>query len=188
MFTFRPARFSSPAKSTKQISSTANSEEDVSRFSHSSNIPELAGSSPEDVELIDTIIERASPSATTFLPVFKAYNDVLLERELDPHGAKCYGELLKLGTLKGSSWQDKWDTIKAQNGYAIPPRAGPSTILSDDLFSSGLRDSQMSCSENSSIGDASSTVFPSREGSGCATLTQNSSDLELDDDFLASTS
>ncbi|KAJ3844508.1 Sfi1 spindle body protein-domain-containing protein [Lentinula raphanica] len=213
MFTFRPARSSSPAKSTKRISSTANTE-DVSRLSHSSNIPELAGLSPEDVELIDTIIERAGPTATTFLPVFKAYNDVLLERGLDPHGAKYYGELLKLGTLKGSSWQDKWDTIKAQNGYgskprklappkaavtalqrnatsgmAIPSRAGPSTILSDDLFSSGLRDSQMSCSENSSIEDgpyalaASSTVFPSRKGSGRSTLTQNSLGLELDEDF-----
>ncbi|KAJ3832386.1 hypothetical protein F5878DRAFT_669535 [Lentinula raphanica] len=123
MFTFQPARFSSPAKSTKRISSTANSEEDVSCFSHSSNIPELSGSSPKDVELIDTIIEQARPSTTTFLPVFKAYNNVLLKRELDPHGAKCYGELLKLGTLKGSSWQDKWDTIKAQNGYGSKPRA-----------------------------------------------------------------
>ncbi|KAJ3717655.1 Sfi1 spindle body protein-domain-containing protein [Lentinula guzmanii] len=212
MFDFRPARSSSPAKSSKRQQVTTSSD-DVSHSS--STVPELMGLSPEDIELIDAIIERAGPTATTFLTVFKAYNDVLLERGLDPHGVVYYGKLLKLGTLKGSSWQDKWDAIKAQNGYksksqnvvlaplkapSVPKqqkaspgivaysRPGPSTILSDDLFSSGLRDSQVSDTEDGSVIhelhplSASSTVFPSRKLNHSA-FTTNSLGLELDEDI-----
>jgi protein SFI1 len=70
-----------------------------------------------DVELLDSVIERASPTATTFLPVFKAYNDILQERGIDPHEVVYYGKLLKLGTLKGKNWGDKWEMVKLQHGY-----------------------------------------------------------------------
>ncbi|PBK78094.1 hypothetical protein ARMSODRAFT_991560 [Armillaria solidipes] len=80
-------------------------------------IPELTGLSQEDVDLLDAIIDRAGPSAATFLTVFKAYSDILQERGLDPHEVVYYGKLLKLGTLKGGSWADKWGMVKDQHGY-----------------------------------------------------------------------
>ncbi|KAJ4488143.1 hypothetical protein J3R30DRAFT_3695788 [Lentinula aciculospora] len=214
MFGFKPARSSSPAKSTilsQQRLQASIAPEDVSRSSAFSAVPELAGLSTEEVGLIDAIIERAGPAATTFLTVFKAYNDIFLERGLDPHETIYYEKLLKLGTLKGTSWRDKWDAIKDQNGYGsglktvavlpaarnipnkqpvssrivVTSRPGPSTILSDDLFSSGIRDSQISDSEDGTIPDhypypASSTVFPSRKSPSPSDLTNNSLGLKLD--------
>ncbi|KAE9406354.1 hypothetical protein BT96DRAFT_987497 [Gymnopus androsaceus JB14] len=207
MFGFRPARSSPPAKpvgiSQQRLQVSTNSA-DVSRSSAFSAVPELAGLSVEEVELVDAIIERAGPTATTFLGVFKAYNDILLERGLDPHEVVYYGKLLKLGTLKGSSWKEKWDAIKVQNGYGMEPqrqplrsgivahsRPGPSTILSDDLFSSAsaLRVSQTSETDDGSVLDglhtfpASSTVFPSRKGYSPSDLTNNSLGLEVDEDI-----
>ncbi|KAF9069947.1 hypothetical protein BDP27DRAFT_1447443 [Rhodocollybia butyracea] len=165
MFGFRPVRSSSPAKSIahpQQRLQLSTNQGDVSRSSTFSTVPELAGLAAEDVQLIDEIIERAGPTATTFLTIFKAYNDILLERGLDPHEVVYYGKLLKLGTLKGSSWKEKWDAIKHQNGYrtelqsavvkstatfipkkqpsqpgiVVNSRPGPSIITNDDLFSS----------------------------------------------------
>ncbi|KAK0240195.1 CTLH/CRA C-terminal to lish motif domain-containing protein [Armillaria nabsnona] len=80
-------------------------------------LPELTGLSQEDVDLLDAIIDRAGASATAFLTVFKAYSDILQERGLDPHEVVYYGKLLKLGTLKGGSWADKWGMVKDQHGY-----------------------------------------------------------------------
>lgn len=218
MFGFRPARSSPPAKAVgfpQQRLQNSTDSADLSRSSAFSAVPELAGLLVEEVELIDAIIERAGPNATTFLTVFKAYNDILLERGLDPHEVVYYGKLLKLGTLKGSSWGEKWDAIKTQNGYGIQPqrsavkaepmpipkkqpirsgivaqsRPGPSTILSDDLFSStsALRVSQNSEAEDESVSSglhtypASSTVFPSRKGLSPSALTNNLLGLEIDD-------
>jgi len=82
-----------------------------------SAIPELTGLTPEDINILDAVIERAAPSATTFLSVFKAHNDVLQERGLDPHEVVYYGKLLKLGTLKGKNWEEKWKMVKLQHGY-----------------------------------------------------------------------
>ncbi|KAJ3867775.1 hypothetical protein EV359DRAFT_33800 [Lentinula novae-zelandiae] len=215
MFAFRPARSSSPPKSTtlpqQRLQASTNSE-DVSRSSAFSAVPELAGMSTEEVELIEAIIERAGPTATTFLTVFKAYNDILLERGLDPHEVVYYGKLLKLGTLKGSSWKEKWDAIKVQNGYGtalqdflvpskvvvaskhpqvrsgiiVHSRPGPSTILSDDLFSSGLRNSQVSETEDGSVVDGPpfSTAFSSRKDPSPSDLTNNSLGLEMDEGIL----
>ena len=78
----------------------------------------LSGLSPRDVELIDEIIERSPPSATTFLTVFKAYNEVLQERGIDAANDVVYYKiLLKLGVVKGKDWGTKWRTVKAQQGY-----------------------------------------------------------------------
>jgi protein SFI1 len=80
-------------------------------------VPELVGLTHQDVTLLDAVIERAGPSATTFLTVFKAYNDILQERGLDPHEVLYYGKLLKLGTVKGKNWGEKWSIVKLQHGY-----------------------------------------------------------------------
>jgi len=95
-------------------------------LSTSNNIPELAGLSPDEVEFIESVIQRAPATATTFLTVLKAYNDLLLERGLDPQNEVVYfGKLLKLGTVKSQTWKDKWDIIKDRHGYKPQPRANP---------------------------------------------------------------
>jgi protein SFI1 len=90
-------------------------------------VPELTGLTSQDIRILDTIIERAAPSSTTFLSVFKAYNDVLQEHGLDPHEVVYYGKLLKLGTLRGKNWGEKWKAVKLQHGY------GDSSENADDL-------------------------------------------------------
>lgn len=90
---------------------------DLSISSTIVSAPELRDLEQHDIELLDAIIERAGPSASTFLTVFKAYNDILQERGLDTHEVIYYGKLLKLGTLKGGSWADKWEMVKLQHGY-----------------------------------------------------------------------
>lgn len=78
----------------------------------------LQNLTPEDVELIDEIIEKSPPSATTFLTVFKAYNEVLAERNMDAaNDVRYYNILLKLGVVKGLDWGAKWNSVKAQLGY-----------------------------------------------------------------------
>ena len=95
-------------------------------LSTSTTIPELAGLSPNEVEFIDSVIQRAPATATTFLTVLKVYNDLLLERGLDPQNEVVYfGKLLKLGTVKGQTWKDKWDIIKERHGYTTQPRSAP---------------------------------------------------------------
>ncbi|KAI0831195.1 Sfi1 spindle body protein-domain-containing protein [Trametes gibbosa] len=81
-------------------------------------VPELVGLGPEEIDFIDDVITRAPATASTFLTVFKAYNDILQERGLDPQNEVVYyGKLLKIGTLKGKSWADKWNMVKEQQGY-----------------------------------------------------------------------
>jgi protein SFI1 len=112
---FRPTRASPPSKQAF-LTATASSVSDVSRGSAVST-SELQALTPQDIEFLDAVIERASPTATTFLTVFKAYNDILNERGIDPQNEVVYyGKLLKLGTLKGKSWGDKWRMVKLQQG------------------------------------------------------------------------
>jgi hypothetical protein len=88
-------------------------------------IPELAGLRPEDIDLLDEVIERAGPTSNTFLTVFNAYNEVLQEHDVDPNEVAIYGKLLKVGTLKGKNWGEKWNSVKLLHGYG--GRYGPST-------------------------------------------------------------
>ncbi|KAI0670486.1 Sfi1 spindle body protein-domain-containing protein [Trametes maxima] len=82
------------------------------------SVPELVGLTPEEIDFIDEVISRAPATSSTFLTVFKSYNDVLQERGLDPQNEVVYyGKLLKIGTLKGKSWADKWNMVKEQQGY-----------------------------------------------------------------------
>lgn len=113
MSKFRPTRASPPFKATRHLEHALSA--DVSRSSTNASVPELTGLLPEDIDLLDAVIDRAGPSATTFLSVFKAYNDVLRDRSLDPQEVVYYGKLLKLGTMKGKNWGDKWNAVKAQH-------------------------------------------------------------------------
>jgi protein SFI1 len=116
---FRPTRASSPSQHAVFGARAAQtSVSDISRSSAVSN-SELQGLTRQDIEFLDAVIQRASPSATTFLTVFKAYNDILNERGMDPQNEVLYyGKLLKLGTLKGKSWGDKWRMVKLQQGHS----------------------------------------------------------------------
>ncbi|KII88582.1 hypothetical protein PLICRDRAFT_698940 [Plicaturopsis crispa FD-325 SS-3] len=117
MSRFRPTRASPPSKAINLPVHSSTTTSEISRSSAVS-IPELIGLTPEDVDFLDSVIERAGLAATTFLTVFKAYNDVLHERGMDPQNEVVYyGKLLKLGTLKGRNWGDKWNLIKLQQGY-----------------------------------------------------------------------
>ena len=101
MSRFQPTRASSPPSRNLVLTD-------------SSIAPELQNLSLQDIEIIDAVIQRAGPSATTFFNVFKAYSDVLNERGLDPQEVVYYGKLLKLGTLKGKNWGEKWESVKGQ--------------------------------------------------------------------------
>lgn len=100
---------------------------------------ELASLSPSDVQVIDSIIERAGPTASSFLPVFKAYNDIMRERGTQETEVKYYAKVLALGTLKGATWGEKWRSVKQKHGYntlglefeqePVPPPYRPPSIV-----------------------------------------------------------
>lgn len=114
---FAPARSSTPPNSYTNTLVQRSAVSDVSRSSALS-APELAKLTPDEVEFLDAVISRAPPSATTFIHIFKAYNDVISERGLDAENeVDYYKKLLKIGTLKGENWASKWRTVRAQNGY-----------------------------------------------------------------------
>lgn len=77
-------------------------------------MPELRNLARNDLEFIEAVIQRAGPMATTFPVVFKAYNGVLKERGMDSGEVRYYGKLLKLGTMKGKNWGEKWEAVKSQ--------------------------------------------------------------------------
>jgi protein SFI1 len=120
---FTPARSSTPPITLVQRSAVS----DVSRSSALSTA-ELATLTPDDIEFLDAVISRAPTSATTFIHIFKAYNEVISERGLDPENeVDYYKKLLKIGTLKGENWASKWRAVKAQNGYtatSMPAKTG----------------------------------------------------------------
>ena len=123
---FAPARSSTPPNSYTPTLVQRSAISDVSRSSALS-APEIAKLTPDEVEFLDAVISRAPPSATTFIHIFKAYNDVISERGLDAENeVDYYKKLLKIGTLKGENWASKWRTVRIQNGYteaSVPSRA-----------------------------------------------------------------
>jgi protein SFI1 len=125
---FIPPRSSTPPNSYTSTLIHRSAVSDVSRSSAFS-IAELARLTPDEIDFLDAVISRAPPSATTFIHIFKAYNDVISERGLDAENeVEYYKKLLKIGTLKGENWVSKWRAIKAQNGYtatSAPTRARP---------------------------------------------------------------
>jgi len=126
---FTPPRSSTPPNSHTTTLVQRSAVSDISRSSALSTA-DLARLTPEEVEFLDAVISRAPPSATTFIHIFKAYNDVISERGLDAENeVEYYKKLLKIGTLKGENWTSKWRAVKAQNGYTATPapaKPGPS--------------------------------------------------------------
>ena len=72
----------------------------------------LRGLTQEDVAFLDAVIDRAGPAATTFLPIFKAYSTILVERQIDAQESNYYAKLLKLGIIDGRDWGDKWELVQ----------------------------------------------------------------------------
>lgn len=112
MSSFRPTRASPPSRFSALS-------ESVSDTSHAIllSAPELKDLSPKDVELIEAVMRRAGANATSFQSVLSSYNDILKERGLNAHEAVYFAKLLKIGTLKGRNWGDKWDMVKEAYGY-----------------------------------------------------------------------
>ncbi|KAH8833803.1 hypothetical protein DL96DRAFT_1578456 [Flagelloscypha sp. PMI_526] len=107
---------------------------------------QLCNLSANDVALLDAVIARAGPAATTFLSIFKPYSEVLTEHGLDPQETYYYDKLLKLGLIKESTWQQRWLRVKSrqkpltsQPKKHIPSRPSPPVYShaeeTDDLFS-----------------------------------------------------
>ncbi|PFH54413.1 hypothetical protein AMATHDRAFT_170288 [Amanita thiersii Skay4041] len=115
MSRFQPTRVSPPARPIRAADSDLQ-DKHIADIPESS-IPELSNISPEDVELLDAVMKRAGPSATSFLNVYKAYNDLRNELGLDPRDEIIYKKLLKLGTVKETDWRDKWNAVKSKYGY-----------------------------------------------------------------------
>ncbi|KAL9715093.1 hypothetical protein Ac2012v2_001752 [Leucoagaricus gongylophorus] len=124
---FQPTRASPPLRSTKPIHGFRGPPSiDFSVISSSTVIvPELLNLTPDDIEFIEAVIKRAGPFAATFPLVFKAYNDVLKERGMDAGEVKYYGKLLKLGTMKGKNWGEKWNAVQK---YHPQPKEHPRRI------------------------------------------------------------
>lgn len=121
MSPFTPLRASpqaSPEVRPKHVVPNLSSYDVTISSATSSTSAALTNLTPKDVKLIDEIIDRSPPSATTFLTVFKAYNEVLAEHNMDASNDVVYYKiLLKLGVVKGYDWGTKWETVKAQMGY-----------------------------------------------------------------------
>lgn len=82
------------------------------------------GLTPDEVDFIGAVVERAGSEATTFVSVLQAYNEIIRERDWDSQNEVVYyGKLLKLGTLRGRNWGEKWAMVQQQNVYDRPPHS-----------------------------------------------------------------
>lgn len=124
MSRFIPPRASSPPNPSKRSLAALSDVLDASISSTPSLSPELAALTPDEVDFIDAVVQRASPAATT-LTIFKVYSELLKERGVDPdQETVLYNKLLKVLTVKGKNWGEKWDIVKRQ----LRPQPGPSRL------------------------------------------------------------
>ena len=125
MSRFKPIRASSPPKASKRSAATVSDILDNTLASLPSLSPELASLTSDEIDFIETVIQRAVPSTSSFQIVLRVYNELLRERGLDPdQETVLYNKLLKVGTIKGKNWGEKWDIVKRQQH----PQAGPSRL------------------------------------------------------------
>jgi protein SFI1 len=120
MALFRPVRSSTPPRARSLGTNTLVPTSAVSDASKSSiqSTSELAALTADDIDFIDAVIARAPLNSTTFLSLFKAYDLELSARGLRSEDeVDYYSKLLKIGTLKGASWEEKWRMVKAQYSY-----------------------------------------------------------------------
>ncbi|EMD38501.1 hypothetical protein CERSUDRAFT_153416 [Gelatoporia subvermispora B] len=117
MSRFRPDRVSSPAKVSRLAAIARVNELLVDSRGSDVSAQERVELTPDEFEFLDTVMERVDKTATTFLTVFKAYNELMQERGIDSRDEVAYyDKLLKLGTLKGT-WGDKWAVVKRQHAH-----------------------------------------------------------------------
>lgn len=132
MTLFQPTRASPPLRSirTTKVPSAPPSIDTLSIISNSTVVvPELKNLTHDDIDFIEAVVRRAGPLATTFPIVFKAYSDVVKERGMDSGEVRYYGKLLKLGTMKGKNWGDKWDAVKRHHSQVRVINMGNLFIL-----------------------------------------------------------
>lgn len=101
------------AASPKLPQSLQNVSSAASHRSAEPNFAPFTNISPEDAAIIDSIILRAGPEATSWIAIVKAYNDIF--RELGKEAADdvdVYTILLKLGLIRASNWGERWSHVK----------------------------------------------------------------------------
>ena len=101
------------AASPKLPQSLHNVPSPVSHMSADPNLAPFANLSPEDLNIIDSIILRAGPEAASWMAIVKAYNDVF--QDLGKEAADdvdIYTILLKLGLIRASNWGERWSHVK----------------------------------------------------------------------------
>ena len=81
----------------------------LSTPSSNPNLVPFEGLALEEPSFIGAIISRVNPTATTFVPVFKAYQDEFEECGRSASGDQFYYNLLvKLGTIRAENRDEKW--------------------------------------------------------------------------------
>jgi protein SFI1 len=101
------------AASPKLPQSLPNVSSAAPHMSAEPNLAPFANLSPEDVNIIDSVILRAGPEATSWIAIVKAYNDVF--QDLGKEAADdvdIYTILLKLGLVRASNWGERWSHVK----------------------------------------------------------------------------
>jgi protein SFI1 len=138
MHAFQPTRASPPARRTRNA--PYRSPSDLSVRSEQ----QLKDLSPDEIDFLDAVFERAGPKAVGFMPVFEAYNVVLAERGLAQDEVVGYAKLLKVGNWRGETWQEKWNEVKGKFGYNTSNRgrSGPSRNSNCALKFAGERHKQ----------------------------------------------
>lgn len=92
----------------------------VSTASSTANLTPFEGLTDDEVTFIESIINRVPSSATTFVPVFKAYQDEFEERDLNASDDQFYYNLLlKLGMIRADNWQGRWRLVKEHFEYQL---------------------------------------------------------------------
>ncbi|KAF8654207.1 hypothetical protein AX16_003733 [Volvariella volvacea WC 439] len=109
---FRPARTSSP------LNAASTSMHDLS-----SSFAQLANLGPQEIRVIDSVIQRAGPSTNALSAVYQAYTETIKTLDLDPKEVAYYDLLLSLWKVKGRNWGDKWDAVMQHFGYQLEPTA-----------------------------------------------------------------
>lgn len=113
---FTPLRSSTPprARAAPRVHAPSHVSNSTLSSTTSSTLP-LSALTPANIQVIDAIIQRSPYTATTFLSVFKAYNEILEELGLDAReDVTYYGFLLKLGVVKGKDWGTRWQIVKQE--------------------------------------------------------------------------
>jgi len=127
------------AASPKLPQSLHNVSSPASHMSADPNLAPFADLSPEDVNIIDSIILRAGPEATSWIAVVKAYNDVF--QDLGKEAADdvdIYTVLLKLGLIRASNWGERWSHVKDVTGIlssSAPSVARPQQVVPSSIAS-----------------------------------------------------